>query len=85
MITIVTSPTQSRHQLNRVQYAAYAVALLVIASEYSYGTLKWLSDNAMATGMSPSLEWWTDSKSSRTPCVDLLKTLVADRDRGLLC
>jgi hypothetical protein len=40
MITIVTSPTQSRHQLNRVQYAAYAVALLVIASEYSYGTLK---------------------------------------------
>jgi len=50
MITIVTSPTQSRHQLNRVQYAAYAVALLAIASEYSYGTLKWLSDNAMATG-----------------------------------
>src|ERR1700689_5497302 len=34
MNTMVASPTQSRHQLNRVQYAAYAVALAVSISTW---------------------------------------------------
>jgi len=34
MNTIVPSPVQSRHQLNRVQYAAYAVALAVSISTW---------------------------------------------------
>jgi hypothetical protein len=34
MKTIVASPVQSRRQLNRVQYAAYAIALAVSISTW---------------------------------------------------